>query len=247
MKTMLMTLFLLMALSSATYATLIYDINYEPPEYVDGQHVGGGTSGETISDSINGFLSQALLIHDGGAISYYAPEVFDYGIHHVTWDFSVPVDQSSSQIISAQLMGDGSPILFDTTLDTGLTGYEIDYGSGFPIRPSINFNIGQSYSFAVEMNLDADYYSFWVDGNLLEDAVSIASDADLYVVGFGQNQTMGLQAGIDNFRWEVVPEPSTWMLFLCGGGALLVRRCKKQCNRKSTFEKRVSASVGDLG
>ena len=72
--------------------------------------------------------------------------------------------------------------------------------------------------FQVLMNLDADYYSFWFDGTLLEDTVSIPADANLWAVGFGQNQTLGLQAGLDNFHWEAtgIPEPGTISLLLLG-------------------------------
>ena len=53
----------------------------------------------------------------------------------------------------------------------------------------------------------------------LSDHVGIASDADLSYVNFSQYQYLGLQAGIDNFQWEVnasIPEPSTVSLLLLG-------------------------------
>jgi len=219
MKTMITCIFGIIAVfCTVGRADMVYDIDYEPPTYTNGQFISGAG---TISDSINGFSSQGLLLRDGGGLSYLAPEPFTSGIHRVRWDFSVPVDQSSSMIINAQLDSQTGPVLFDTTLGHGPTGNEIKYGSGFPNRPSTNFVFGQSYSFEVTMDLDADYYSFWLDGNLLENTVSIPSDADFWGVDFGQNQTVGLQAGIDNFSWEVIPEPSS-MLFLLWGGTLLI-------------------------
>lgn len=230
MKTITVAFCFLLARSVASFATLVYDIDYEPPTYTNGQQIGGGTT-ETISDSINGFSSQGLLIHDGGGISYPGPggvtDPFTSGIHLVSWDFAIPESHGSSQVINGQLDSLTGPVLFDTTLSiSGSSGNEIQYGSGFPNRPSIPFNIGQAYSFEVLMDLDADYYSFWLDGALLEDTVSIPSDTDFWAVGFGQNQTMGLQAGIDNFRWEIIPEPSSMILLLCGG-SLLIAWCRK--------------------
>lgn len=229
MKTTIATSCLLAALCSAAFGTIIYDIDYEPPTYTNGQSISGAG---TISDSINGFSSQGLLIHDGGGINYLAPggiaEPFTSGIHLVSWDVAIPSQQSASVIIDGQIDSLGGPVLFNATFGTGPTGNEIQYGSGFPNRPSVPFVVGQSYSFEVVMDLDADYYSFWLDGNLLEDTVSIPSDADLLLVGFGQNQTMGLQAGIDNFRWEIIPEPSSMILLLCGSSLLMASRRRSQ-------------------
>ncbi|MBU0677153.1 MAG: PEP-CTERM sorting domain-containing protein [Verrucomicrobia bacterium] len=233
MKTITVAFCFLLAMSVASLATLVYDIDYEPPTYTNGQQVGGGST-ETISDSINGFSSQGLLVHDGGSINYFAPggltDPFTSGLHLVSWEFAIPESHGSSQVINGQLhsLGVGG-VLFDTTLSiSGSTGNEILYGSGFPNRPGIPFNIGQAYSFEVLMDLDANHYSFWVDGNLLEDSVSIPSDADLFLVDFGQNQIIGLQAGIDNFQWQIIPEPSSLILLLCGGTLLMTWRRRRQ-------------------
>ncbi len=227
MKTKIIFLCIFMTLCNVGLSDIVFDINYEPPTYTNGQHVGLGDHGETISDSINGFPSQGLLIYDGGGIAYYAPEPFTSGVHTVSWDFAIPAQKNSSSIIDAVLTGNYGSI-FNVNLETAGAGNEIQYGDPLPFpRASIPFNIGQAYSFEVLMNLDSDYYSFWVDGGLLEDSVSIAPDATLEVVGFFQNQTMGLQAGIDNFRWEVVPEPSALLLLIGGGSLLLVWRRKR--------------------
>lgn len=222
MKSTILAALLLVGFLPAALSDLVYDVDYEPPAYTNGQQLGGGTT-ETISDSINGFTSQALLIHDGGGIDYLAPVGFTNGVHLVSWDLSIPTQQGSSSIIYAQL-GSG-PILFDMHVTGDGSGLSVEYGFGFPQRPSISINSGQSYSFDILMDLDANYYSFRLDGSLLEDTVSIPSDASLGDVFFGQNQTPGLQAGIDNFRWEVVPEPSSLVLLFIGcTGVYLARR-----------------------
>jgi len=219
MKSILLVLSLC-AIGSVS-ADIVYDINYEPPGYTNGQQVGGG-SGETISDSINGFTSQGLLIHDGGSIAYYAPSTFTSGVHLVTWEFAIPVQQGSTLVINSQLGEQSQPLLFDTTVVGGPN--VIEYGSGFPQRPNIPYSIGQAYSFQVLMDLDANYYSFWIDGALLENTVAISADTELSYVAFSQNQSIGLQAGIDNFRWEIVPEPASMLLILFGGSALYLAR-----------------------
>lgn len=232
MKTAILAVSLLVGGIPIAFSDFVYDIDYEPPTYTNGQQIGGGST-ETISDSISGFSSQGLLIHDGGGISYITSEAFTTGVHLVSWNFAVPISQGSSQIINAQVGGQSQSVFFDTTLSISGSGNEIRYGDPFPTpRPSIPFNIGQSYSFAVTVNLDANYYSFSVDGVLLEDTISIPQDTYLDVVSFGQNQTLGLQAGIDNFRWEVVPEPATLALLLLGGAALCLARRSQQVARE---------------
>jgi hypothetical protein len=231
MKTTILAGLLFAAALCSTFSDLVYNIDYEPPIYTNGQQLGGGTT-ETISDSISGFSSQGLLIHDGGGINYLAPASFSSGIHLVSWDLAIPTEQGSSSILNAQLVAQGGPMLFSTTAAGDGAGLRVEYGSGFPSRPSVPINAGQSYAFEVLMNLDADYYTFRLDGVPLEDAVSIPTGADLWLVGFGQNQTLGLQAGIDNFRWEVIPEPAALFLLVLGGAGLYITRRTRQTRRQ---------------
>ena len=203
-------------------AFMLHDIDFEPPAYTNGQIIG---STGLISDSINGFITQALLIQNGGAISYYAPESYTSGVHRISWDMVAPVEQQGD-IITAQLMG--SSILFASGMTTAHPqGQVISYGIGWDYDPAVPFSFGQSYSFEVLMDLDANYYNFWLDGALLSDHVGISADANLEYMLFGQNQYMGLQAGIDNFKWEVnaaIPEPGTASLLLLGLPALGMAR-----------------------
>jgi len=221
MKSAILSALLFAAYISTALADLVYDNDYEPPTYTNGQQIVGAGN---ISDGINGFTSQGLLIHDGGGINYLAPSTFTTGIHLISWDFTIPAVQGSSLILNAQVEAFADPVLFDMTIAGDGSGLRVEYGSGFPQRPSLSINAGQSYSASILLNLDADYYNFWLGATLLEDTVSIPSGAGIDLVDFGQNQALGLQAGIDNFRWEVVPEPTSLLLILCGGSALYFAR-----------------------
>lgn len=222
----------LMTLPLLANAFMLYDIDFEPPTYTNGQYINGGYT-RVISDNINGFITQALLLQDGGGINYEAPAPYTSGVHRISWDFAVPVEQSASTIVGAFLDGTG-PLLFSTTMATDFSGPVIGYPGG-----STPFSFGQSYSFEVLMDLDANYYDFWLDGALLNDHAAIAADADLWLVRFDQGQYMGLQAGVDNFRWEVtpaIPEPGTVSLLLLGLPALgmarhLIPTQKKQASK----------------
>ena len=218
MKKHLLTFPLLLAFPLMANAFMLYDIGFEPPTYSNGQNIGTG-DGQTIRNDIAGFISQVLLIHDGGGISYFAPETYTSGVHRISWDMGAPTEQSASSMITAQISGAG-PILFAARMTTSHPlGQVIAYDHGGPYDPGVPFNFDQSYSFELLMNLDSNYYDFWLDGVLLSDHVGIDPDADLGFVRFSQDQYEGLQAGIDNFKWEVlsgIPEPGTVSLLMLG-------------------------------
>jgi len=220
MKTTILAALLYIGIVSRGFPDLVYDIDYEPPTYTNGQQIVGAGN---ISDSINGFTNQGLLIHDGGGVIYSVSQSFTSGIHHVSWDFAVPVDQGSSAIINAIFEPLTAPIALSVTMGSG--PYEIRYAAGLN-PPTIPFIIGQSYSFDVWMDLDGNSYDLSIDGVLLSDDVAIPDSTGLWGVSFGQNQTLGLQAGVDNFRWEVIPEPTSLLLILFGGAALYGARRK---------------------
>lgn len=209
----------LLAFPLMANAFMLYDINYEPPTYVNGQNVGTG-SGQTIHNDIAGFIGQALLIHDGGAMTYFSPSAYSSGVHRVSWDIAIPNGQSAGTILGISLGLESSTALWGSTVTSSHpSGNVITYGQGFPYPSGFPFDYDLSYAFDVLLDLDAHYYSFWVNGNLLEDHVAIADDAMLNSVRFNQDQIMGLQAGVDNFQWEVnpsIPEPGTVSLLLLG-------------------------------
>lgn len=230
MKMTFLSISLCIVTLGSIFADIVYDIDYEPPAYTNGQQIGGGST-RTISDSISGFSSQGLLIHDGGGINYLAPGTFTSGIHTISWDFTIPAMQGASVILNAQLEPQSDPVLVDLTVAGNGSDLWVEYGSGFPQRPSLSISVGQSYGVNIVLNLDADFYSFWLDGNLIEDTVAIPSASGIDLVDFGQNQTLGLQAGIDNFRWEVVPEPASLALLLLGGAGLYLARRRQKIGR----------------
>lgn len=225
MKTQLLSTLIILGGISAALADLVYNIDFEPPAYTNGQQIGGGNT-RTISDSIPGFASQALLLHDGGGLSYYAPQPFTTGIHSISWDFGVPVDQSATTIIGLSLFESH----VNVTMGGGPSWYSIWYGPFTMGEPRLSepFLIGEVYSFSLILNLDSAQYDLFLNDNqLLANEPLQFGPNSLDYVTLSQNQTMGLQAGFDNFRWEVIPEPSTLLLLLLSGPVLAFARRSK--------------------
>lgn len=218
MKKYLLTFSFLLALPLMANAFMLYDIDFEPPTYSNGQNIGTG-DGQTIRNDITGFIGQVLLIHDGGSISYSAPEAYTSGVHRIRWNMGAPAGQSAATLITAQLASSESTI-FSSRISMGHPqGQVITYGVGWDYDPGAPFNFDQSYLLEILVNLDANYYDFWLDGVQLSDHIEIASDSTLGFVSFSQNQYIGLQAAVDNFQWEVmsaIPEPGIISLLMLG-------------------------------
>ena len=226
MKATLLALSLCASVVSHAFSDIVFNIGYEPPSFTNNQEIGGGF-GATISDSINGFSSQGVLLHDGasGGLNYSSSETFTTGVHLVSWSWTVPnTTQGAGTLIGASLISSPS-IEFSTYIGGNGSAIELYYGPRYPDQPHISLNLNQSYNFQVLVNLDAYTYSFWLDSTQLEDAVGIPATSALGYVDFHQDQTVGTQAGLDNFRWEIVPEPASIALLLLGStGIYLARR-----------------------
>lgn len=223
---------------SHVQASIIFDVNFESPLYSNGQSITGGSepnepsgavggSLNTVSDSILGFSSQAALFSSGGQMNFDPiAGPFNSGIHLITWDMGAPVWPSQGVVTF-----DGtSQVLFSVSFQPSNAQHPsdpvIEYGLGLN-RPSIVNTTGTANSFQMIFDLDNDMVDFWINGSLLEDNYSISSGASLDLVSFSQNVVPGYQYGMDNFRWEIVPEPSAILLMLSGLSMLAMHRRRK--------------------
>jgi hypothetical protein len=202
----------------------VYELNFESPGYSNGQQIPGAG---TISDNINGFSSQALLMQNGGSFDIFAPMSYTEGIHSISWDFGLPSDQAATTILGVSLWD----AHVNVTMSGNANNYEILYGPHPPGSPrlSVPFETGQVYSVNVLLDLDLAQYDLFIDGNqlLMSQPLEFGPDS-LGYVSLTQNQVIGLEAGFDNFRWEIVPEPSTISLLLVGVVGMLCRRKRRR-------------------
>jgi hypothetical protein len=228
---------LLLLIVSAAEASVVFDVNFDTPLYSNGQSITGGPEPNeptganlaTVSNSIMGFDSQAALF-PSTAQMVFRPDSgpFDSGIHLITWDMGTPVDPSQGNV---SFGSDTYGSLFSITfLDSNAQHPDdpvIEYGLGLN-RPSIVNTTGTANAFQIIIDLDNDMLDFWINGNLLEDDFALTSGTDLDDVFFSQNSLPSYQFGMDNFRWEVVPEPSSVLLIVCGSCLLMTCRCRRR-------------------
>ncbi len=229
MKTQIIVLLCISSLACfSTVADVIYDIDYNPPVYTNGQQL-NGRSTEVISDSIDGFSSQGMLMRSVGSMSYHSGELYTSGVYLVTWDVAIPSNTtSSSGLIHCQLTSDSGTSAFYCYISGNSNAITLFYGERYPEQPQLSLNIGQSYSFKVLLNLDSYTYNFWLDDVLLEDNVDIYSTCSgLEYVAFSQDQVVGALAGVDNFVWQSIPEPASLMMVLGGAAALTLARRRR--------------------
>jgi len=193
-------------------ADLIYDVTFEGGAFVPGEicptgspplfpqyQEGLGYSG--IEDS-SLFGSQVAdlgwLLFDPG-LSYAS------GIHVISWDASVDAFDPTTgwpgivvNIYGTDIsVANGSFILNGTNYSTG------------------GFSYGSVLQYQVTLDLDAHTTSFYINDvpYVSMEAIGDSSLLSSIVLQHPANNN----ALVDNFRWEVVPEPSSIILLLCGG------------------------------
>jgi hypothetical protein len=218
-------------------ADVLFNVDFESPTYTNGQVVAGGAGpheptysngGVVVSDGVTGLGSQAALLSGPVGSMTFWPDSgsFNSGIHLISWEMSTPGNSSGGGVTIA---GDAGSLfyLFLRNVD----GFEeiVHSGTG-ATYPGVIFPIdtGRSYGISMLINLDEDYLDFFIDGVLREDNYSLGANATLTYADFYQSNASIQQFGVDNFKWETIPEPSSLLLILCGGAMLLPRRFKRR-------------------
>lgn len=232
MKTIIPTM-LLILVGILAHADIVYNVTFEDPPHVVGQEPATGissdcplspASGWEIRDDIAGFGSQSAVLAGGtggGLLNFGPGSVFDSGIHSILWDASVLTLDISSGLQVATLIGGGDGALTDLGINFlangNLTVYDpADSGNEEVIDTWLP---GEVFQFQVLMNLDTDTYDFFLNGSQVIYGQPLEADASFTGVSY-QRPFSSAGFALDNFRWEVVPEPSSILLFLCGGCVL---------------------------
>lgn len=214
-------------------ANIIYDVDFEPPTFVDGAGIISGPGSDTpsfttgsptaVNDaSLGSFSSQAAFLNNGGQMEFSAPGgVVNSGLHLFSFEATM-IDAVGSNLaeISIRDEPDGGivGVGFDTgTMRVGSLGNQV----------TLPYVIGTPSSFSFLVNLNDHIYSAWVNGSPVLQNISFSSTLDITEVRLNTGApNPNASLGFDNFQWQTVPEPSTFILMFMGSLGCWMRRLR---------------------
>lgn len=86
-----------------------------------------------------------------------------------------------------------------------------------------SYTLGQQNHFEFIIDLDNDSYDLFLDSGAIIDGSPLNSNFDIIGMNFGRDNLADPTYAIDDFRWEIVPEPSTMSMVLLGITGILLR------------------------
>lgn len=218
------TAFSLVVLSIAiavppSHGDMIYNVSFEDPPHTLNSPVanGGGidqpsgTIGSVIARSgIADFSSQVASLEPAGLMSFFSDSPISSGLVLLSWDLAIigfgPGGLSDTAQVSVNSSGTG-PLLMTWQRD-----FDFTIGGA----SVATFALDQQDHYEVLLDLDNDTYDFAFNGVPVLTNQAVESSFNVHYVNFGSENLQSPTYAVDNFRWEVVPEPSTWLLISTG-------------------------------
>lgn len=220
----------------ASSGDMVFDVTFENPPHTNGSAptvgIGSdrptGLSGTwTVANNFLGSSSQAAVMSalaSGGGLGFSPGSDYSSGVHTFSWDLGMiaPSSQSSVQILG--LNGPSQALIIDYFGDSTVRIYD-------PLNGSIDAttaSLGLFHAFSVTLDLDSLQYGVSVDGSSILASRPLQSGTDVYSASI-LNPFGSTAVGVDNFRWDIIPEPSTLALLAIAGlgFALRARRSRR--------------------
>lgn len=224
----------LCSLSPLISAGAIYDVGFEEPIYTNGATITTGSSPDmptyadlvTVTSNPGDMTSQAALF-GGGSVLGFNTGILTTGLIEYSWDF---VAMSLSGSLPLFQMGVSiSPY-------SGGGSIAIDYLSNQNIRFSCygisetniaTFTLNETQALMLQVDLDNDYFSFYIGGTPLVENQALPSGWDPYTINFQTGVSASPSYALDNLSVVSIPEPSSMALFALGLPLLLARFRRK--------------------
>lgn len=216
-------------------ASMMFDVTFEDPPHVLGTYTATGapplypSSGSAFVDNVPGFTSQVGLV--GGILAFQSSVSFTSLIHILSWDFmNLSVSTYGSGPDAAFFINSAGPD-YDFYLAHGPGGEGVSLNVQGTWVYEGPYSISNLASYAFTIDFDSRNYSFSIDGINILSAMPLPSTmTSLDNVSFekpGNNSY-----AIDNFRWEIIPEPTTNLLLTIGGAGLAAKYFNERHKKK---------------
>ena len=225
-------------LSLTTQADILFNVDFENPPHVLGQAPTTGTATDrpfdtqlmVVDSGIAGFSGQVGRFTSDGVNAYSVfalPSAMSSGIHSIIWEASMLTFDASDGLQVGMTIGEGGGTAIDLNTRFLNTGNIVvsDPFDGASQEIIGTWSLGQVFQFQALLNLNNDTYDYFLNGNQVIYGQSLQTDASISTAVF-QRPFVTSEFAFDNFRWEIVPEPSTISLLLVGvmGGVFSRKR-----------------------
>ncbi len=209
-----------LCIASRAWGDIIFNVDFEDPPHSAGSQAANGPPPEYVTSGGFGiayvpeFGSQGAQTIAPGSLDssmlFDSGTTYESGVHSITWDW-IQYSYSSYPfgIDSAINVGPSQINLVHDNGNVALlqTGVLVDPYGG-------SYSTGVVYGYSLLIDLDSYSYDFMINGTTVLDDAALSDDASISSVQF--NNPWGSDHAVDNFRWEIVPEPSTLVLISLG-------------------------------
>lgn len=222
---------------TAARADIIYEVDFENPPHVVGSPPATGSGPDrpttvdlvAVSDSVAAFPTQSAFFDSTAGfagMSFNPGPVFSTGIHLISWD-----------IVMLSVMGPDDPQAFvNIPATSGAQAFAVEFylNGDIVINDALNgssivssYTLEQADAFGFLFDMDADTYDLLINGSPVVSDAPMQPTRDLFYVSFTGGRFGENTFAIDNFQWQIIPEPSTIALMLLALGGLAVGRCRR--------------------
>lgn len=205
-----------------SFGDFIYNVTFEdPPQTVNSAVVTGSglsdrpnlTIGSVITRSgIADFSTQVASLEPAGRLGFFDSTPTSSGLVLLSWDMAM-----------LSLGSGGGPSTAELSIDAGgggsgtfIISWQNDLNVAIGAASVGTFALGVQDHYELLLDLDNDRYDFAFNGTPVLTNQVLGANFNVQNVVFGAENLNNPSYAVDNFRWEIVPEPSTWLMLSTG-------------------------------